>query len=289
MNRKGIILVGGEGTRLYPITLAIPKGLLPIYDVPMIYHSICTLMLSNIKEILIITSPEGSSRFRELLGDGSSWGLHIEYTTQAEPRGIAEALILADDFLDGCPSALILGDNIFYGDGFSSKLEQVSQSNKNTVFAYRVEDPERFGICEFNSDNKVISLEEKPSKPKSNFAVTGLYFYDGDAPSYARDLTPSARGELEITDLNIKYMDNKELFVETFGEGYTWFDAGTTKSFLDASTFSYTVESRQNVKVACPEEIAFKKKLISADTVLKLAHNHKGNDYGKYLSKLVKS
>ena len=287
MNRKGIILTGGKGTRLYPITLAIPKGLLPVYDKPMIYHSVCTLMLSNIKDILIITTPEDNSRFRELLGDGSSWGVNISYAIQNEPKGIAEALIIADDFLNGSPSALILGDNIFYGDGFAKKLSHASSSNQNTVFAYRVNDPERFGVCEFNANNQVISLEEKPLKPKSNFAVTGLYFYDEKAPTYARELSPSARGELEITDLNIKYMKDKKLFVETLGRGYAWLDAGTTESFLDASIFVRTVEKRQGLKIACPEEIALHKKLVSKDTIFKIANNLKGNDYGQYLLKLL--
>tara|TARA_Y100000389_G_scaffold26629_1_gene22882 strand:- start:19635 stop:20504 length:870 start_codon:yes stop_codon:yes gene_type:complete len=287
MNRKGIILTGGKGTRLYPITLAIPKGLLPVYDKPMIYHSVCTLMLSDIKDILIITTPEDNSRFRELLGDGSSWGVNISYAIQNEPKGIAEALIIADDFLNGSPSALILGDNIFYGDGFAKKLSHASSSNQNTVFAYRVNDPERFGVCEFNANNQVISLEEKPLKPKSNFAVTGLYFYDEKAPTYARELSPSARGELEITDLNIKYMKDKKLFVETLGRGYAWLDAGTTESFLDASIFVRTVEKRQGLKIACPEEIALHKKLVSKDTIFKIANNLKGNDYGQYLLKLL--
>ena len=287
MNRKGIILTGGKGTRLYPITLAIPKGLLPVYDKPMIYHSVCTLMLSDIKDILIITTPEDNSRFRELLGDGSSWGVNISYAIQNEPKGIAEALIIADDFLNGSPSALILGDNIFYGDGFAKKLSHASSSNQNTVFAYRVNDPERFGVCEFNANNQVISLEEKPLKPKSNFAVTGLYFYDEKAPTYARELSPSARGELEITDLNIKYMKDKKLFVETLGRGYAWLDAGTTESFLDASIFVRTVEKRQGLKIACPEEIALHKKLVSKDTISKIANNLKGNDYGQYLLKLL--
>jgi len=289
MNRKGIILAGGKGTRLYPITLGGPKTLLPVYDVPMIYHPICTLMLSNIKEILIITTPEDNSSFRNLLGDGSLWGLNIEYTVQAEPKGIAEALLLADDFLNGNPSVLILGDNIFYGDGLATKLEEVSLSKENTVFAYKVDDPERFGVCEFDINKRVISLEEKPIKPKSNYAVVGLYFYDENAPSYARELDPSPRGELEITDLNIKYMNDENLFVEPLGKGYAWLDAGTTESFFDASVFVRTLEKRQGFKVACPEEIAFKKKMITSEVILKIANKLKGNDYGKYLTKLVEN
>ena len=259
MNRKGIILAGGSGTRLYPLTVASTKCLLPVYDKPMIYYSISTLMLADIREILIITTPCDHEAFKKLLGDGTDWGISLTYEIQPKPEGIAQALIIGEKHIKNSPCVLMLADNIFYGNGFSEKLLSASKSLHNTLFSYSVSDPERFGICQLTEDRKVISLEEKPTKPKSNLAVTGLYFYDENAAEISKKIKPSSRGELEITDVNIEYMKLDNLYSEILGRGYAWIDAGTNQSYLDASNFVYTIEKRQGLKIACPEEIAYKK------------------------------
>lgn len=287
MNRKGIILAGGRGTRLAPLTHVTTKCLLPIYDKPMIYYSITTLMLAGIKDILIITTPEDSDSFKNLLGDGSDWGINLLFAIQPKPEGIAQALIIAEDFIDGNPSCLILGDNIFYGSGLEEKLINASLSKNNNLFSFEVNDPERFGVCEIDSDKKVISLEEKPSMPKSNLAVTGLYFYDNNASDIAKTVQPSLRGELEITDLNIEYMKSDKLFSETLGENFMWIDAGTNKSFLDASNFVFTIEKNQDIKISCPEAVAYSKGLISAEKLDELSQKMRNSEYGKYLQRLL--
>ena len=288
MNRKGIILAGGSGTRLYPLTLASTKCLLPVYDKPMVYYSISTMILADITDILIITTPDDQHIFEKLLGDGSDWGINLSYQIQPKPEGIAQALILAEKHIENNPCTLMLADNIFYGSGFSEKLIHASQSNHNTLFSYAVSDPERFGICELDEDRKVIALEEKPANPKSNLAVTGLYFYDSDAAYVAKQIKPSARGELEITDVNIEYMKQGNLYSEVLGRGFAWIDAGTNQSYLDASNFIYTIEKRQGFKIACPEEIAFRKGLISSEKLNELAHKVIKSDYGKYLLNLIR-
>jgi len=273
---------------LYPLTLAVTKCLLPIYDKPMIYYSLSTLMLADIKDILIISTPEDKNNYSHLIGDGSTWGINITYAVQPEPKGIAEALIIADKFVGFDHCALMLADNIFYGEELEQKLMKASKSSHNTVFAYQVDDPQRFGVCDINdSDNKVFSIEEKPLEPKSNLAVTGLYFYDGDAANIAKSIKPSNRGELEITDVNIEYMKANKLFCEILGKGYAWIDAGTNESFLEASNFVKHIEKMQGIKIACPEEIAFNKNWISSDQVNHLANKYKNSDYGKYLKKLI--
>jgi len=287
MNRKGIILAGGSGTRLYPLTLASTKCLLPVYDKPMIYYSLSTLMLADITEILIITTPSDLTAFKNLLGDGSDWGISLTYEIQPKPEGIAQALIIGEKHIDKNPSALILADNIFYGSGLSEKLQNATNSSKNTLFSYTVSDPERFGVCELNNDRKVISLEEKPKTPKSNLAVTGLYFYDEHASEIAKNIKPSKRGELEITDVNIEYMNQSNLYSEILGRGFAWIDAGTNQSYLDASNFVYTIEKRQGLKIACPEEIAFNKDWISSEKVFELSQKFIKSDYGKYLMNLI--
>ena len=288
MNRKGIILAGGKGTRLYPLTLAVTKCLLPIYDKPMIYHSISTLMLAGIKDILIISTPEDKNNFLNLIGDGSAWGINITYDIQPEPAGIAQALIIADKFIGANPCALMLADNIFYGGELEKKLIRAANSSHNTVFAYQVNDPERFGVCKIdNNDNKVVSIEEKPLKPKSDLAVTGLYFYDTDASKIAKSIKPSKRGELEITDVNIEYMNTGKLFCEVLGKGHAWIDAGTNESFLEASNFVKGIEKIQGLKIACPEEIAFNKNWISSEQVNQQSEKYKNSDYGKYLKQLI--
>ena len=287
MNRKGIILAGGRGTRLAPLTRATTKCLLPIYDKPMIYYSISTLMLAGIKNILIITTPEDSDSFKNLLGDGSDWGINILFAIQPKPEGIAQALIIAEDFIDGNPSCLILGDNIFYGGGLEERLIYASMSKNNSLFSFKVDDPERFGICEIDANKKVISLEENPLKPKSDLAVTGLYFYDNDASEIAKTIQPSDRGELEITDLNIEYMKSDKLFSETLSKDFMWMDAGTNKSFLDASNFVYMTEKNQGIKIACPEEVAYSKGLISKEKLDELSQKMSNSDYGKYLQRLL--
>ena len=286
MTRKGIILAGGKGTRLYPLTLGVTKCLLPIYDKPLIYYSISALMLSNIKDILIITTPEDSMIYTLLLGDGREWGINISYNIQPKPEGIAQALVIGEKFIDNKSSALILADNIFHGKGLSEKLSEISKNNKNTVISYAVDDPSRFGVCETNENKMVISLEEKPIEPKSNQAVTGLYFYDNEVSEIAKTITPSKRGELEITDVNIEYMLAKKLYSEPLEKGYTWIDAGTIDSLIDACIFIRNIEKRDGNKVACPEEISYSKGWISSEMLDKLAEKY-NNDYGKYLKKLI--
>lgn len=287
MNRKGIILAGGSGTRLYPLTLATTKCMLPVYDKPMIYHSISTLMLSGIKDILIISTPEDKDNFHRLLGDGSQWGMNFSFEIQPKPEGIAQALTIGEKFLNDNPCALMLADNIFYGSGFTEKLTNANTSNNNTLFSYEVPDPERFGVCILDDERKVISLEEKPKNPSSNLAVTGLYFYDANASYIAKGIKPSGRGELEITDVNIEYMKLGNLYSEILGRGFTWMDAGTNQSFMDASNFVYSIEKRNRKKIACPEEIAFKKGFISAEELESLGEKLKKSDYGKYLLDLL--
>ena len=289
MNRKGIILAGGKGSRLYPTTKAIPKALIPIYDQPMIYYSVSTLMLAGIKEILVITTPIDMGRVESLLGDGKQWGIKIFYEVQHQPNGIAEALIIAKEYLSIHPCALMLADNIFYGPELQSKLTNACLSKKNTIFAYEVPDPERFGICETNGTGRVISIEEKPSSPKSNLCVTGIYFYDEHASEIASSIVPSPRGELEITDVNITYMKQEKLFAEILNHEYTWMDAGTVGSFLDASLFVRSIEQESNKKVSCPEEIAFKNKWINQDDVKKIAEDLSSSPYSNYLLKIIKN
>ena len=287
-NRKGIILAGGSGTRLYPITRVISKQLLPIYDKPMIYYPLSTLMQAGIREILIITTPHEQALFQQLLGDGRQWGLEITFAVQESPDGLAQAFIIGEEFLAGSPSCLILGDNIFHGGGLQELLARcVQRMEGSTVFGYWVRDPERYGVVEFDSSMRVLSLEEKPSKPRSNYAVTGLYFYDGRASQFARELKPSSRGELEITDLNRRYLEDGSLHLERLGRGYAWLDTGTHESLQQASSFIETIEARQGLKVACPEEIAFLQGWIDRDRVLELAEPLRNSGYGEYLEQLL--
>lgn len=286
--RKGIILAGGSGTRLYPLTQAISKQLLPVYDKPMIYYPLSVLMLAGIREVLVINTPHEQALFKALLGDGSQWGMDIQYAAQPSPDGLAQAYLIGRDFVAGQPSCLVLGDNIFYGHGFTDMLRRAdARSEGATVFGYWVNDPERYGVAEFDAHGRVVGIEEKPANPRSNYAVTGLYFYDGHASDYAAELKPSPRGELEITDLNRRYLEAGALHLEPLGRGHAWLDTGTHQSLLEASNFIETIEARQGLRVCCPEEIAFGNGWIDAAQVEKLAAPLAKNGYGQYLLSLV--
>jgi glucose-1-phosphate thymidylyltransferase len=287
-NRKGIILAGGSGTRLYPITQGVSKQLLPVYDKPMIYYPLGTLMLAGIREILVINTPHEQAMFQRLLGDGSQWGISIRYAVQPSPDGLAQAFVIGREFLDDAPSCLVLGDNIFYGDGLTERMRRADAREEGaTVFGYWVRDPQRYGVASLGADGKVVDIEEKPARPKSNYAVTGLYFYDEHAPAYAAELKPSVRGELEITDLNRRYLGQEQLHLEQLGRGYAWLDTGTHESLMEAGNYIQTIENRQGLKICCPEEIAFVNGWIDREQLARLAAPLSKVGYGQYLLRLA--